>query len=436
MNKKILIRIAAVVLLLAILFVPVPGGAYKDGGTRAYTALTYKVVRWSRETDSGIYRATRVYWLPDNFKSIDQLWSKEENNVPHHFTATILELQDTCAVVEPTDEETALRMGTRVTVDITGLEDIGARVGSDVELYYTGSIRESFPVQIQPTGWKEAANLRHREYTGAWLDPETAQSRSEMADPVTITRIYSDCFFAFPVVPMPYEIKINGTLSPEWCVGDQVTCICENILYDEETHRIEADLVSVASSDWELDPDVCYKPVIYLYPEKETQVSVRLALDGRLTCTYPAYQDGWTVTASPDGTLTDAHGQTYNYLYWEGETHARWDMTRGFCVKGEDTAAFLEHALAQLGLTRREANEFIIFWLPQMEQKPYNVISFQTDAYTRAANLQVDPAPDTLLRVFMAWQPSETFVNLPAQELTAPRRTGFTVVEWGGARLS
>ena len=48
------------------------------------------------------------------------------------------------------------------------------------------------------------------------------------------------------------------------------------------------------------------KPVIYLYPEKETEVTVKLNYAGELTCTYPAYNDGWKVSASPDGTLTDA----------------------------------------------------------------------------------------------------------------------------------
>ena len=60
--------------------------------------------------------------------------------------------------------------------------------------------------------------------------------------------------------------------------------------------------------------DTAAKPVIYLYPEEETQVTVQLDYAGELTCTYPAYQDGWTVTASPDGTLTDNQGHTYNYL--------------------------------------------------------------------------------------------------------------------------
>ena len=163
------------------------------------------------------------------------------------------------------------------------------------------------------------------------------------------------------------------------------------------------------------------KPVIYLYPEEETDVSVTLAYDGTLTCTYPNYKTGWHVSAKPDGTLTDEDGQTYNYLYWEGTDSAEYDLSRGFCVAGSDTAAFLENALRDLGLTRKEANEFIVYWLPQMQENPYNLIAFQSDCYTQ---------------VFMAWKPLEEKVDIPAQTLTAPTRDGFTAVEWGGSRIN
>ncbi len=182
--------------------------------------------------------------------------------------------------------------------------------------------------------------------------------------------------------------------------------------------------------------DVDYKPVIYLYPTEEKKVTVSLDLNGSLTCAYPAYEDGWTVTAYPDGTLVDETGQTYNYLYWEGVTRVEYDFSSGFCVAGKDTAAFLERSLAELGLTRREANEFIVYWLPQMQDNAYNLISFQTENYVSAARLSVDPAPDTLIRVFMAWEPSDTYVEIEEQELSSPERIGFTVVEWGGTRIS
>jgi len=100
----------------------------------------------------------------------------------------------------------------------------------------------------------------------------------------------------------------------------------------------------------------------------------------------------------------------------------------------EYTAVFLEKALFKLGLTRKEANEFIVYWLPQMQDNPYNIISFQSDVYTEAAKLDVSPKPDTLIRVFMAWKPSDSYVTIEEQELDAPDRKGFTVVEWGGAK--
>lgn len=177
------------------------------------------------------------------------------------------------------------------------------------------------------------------------------------------------------------------------------------------------------------------KPVIYLYPETPTEVRVELNYAGDLTCTYPAYRDGWHVTAGPDGTLTDENGRTYNYLYWEGTDGGEYDFSRGFCVPGGDTAAFLESALEQLGLTRREANEFIVYWLPMMEGNAYNLISFQQEAYTDRAVLEICPEPDALIRIFMAWKPMQEPVEIQPQALTAPSRTGFTAVEWGGAKV-
>ena len=177
------------------------------------------------------------------------------------------------------------------------------------------------------------------------------------------------------------------------------------------------------------------KPVIYLYPETETEVTVQLGFDGELTCTYPAYRGGWTVIAQPDGTLTDEGGQAYNYLYWEGVSDAEYDFSQGFCVPGGDTAAFLEDALARLGLNRREANEFLVYWLPRLEQNPYNLIYFQSDAYTDHAVLTVTPEPDSVLRVFMAWKPLESPAEIPLQDLPAFSRSGFAVVEWGGAEV-
>ncbi len=180
------------------------------------------------------------------------------------------------------------------------------------------------------------------------------------------------------------------------------------------------------------------KPVIYLYPETETEISVRLSLDGELTTTYPDYgQNGWTVTAQPDGTLVShADGQEYSYLFWEGVSNAEYDLSKGWCVPGDETAEFLQETLAALGLTPEEYNEMIVYWLPQMEKNPYNLITFQQECYTDSARLDISPQLDSLLRVFMAWKPLEQPVDVQPDTLVPFQREGFTVVEWGGCKLN
>ncbi len=176
------------------------------------------------------------------------------------------------------------------------------------------------------------------------------------------------------------------------------------------------------------------KPVIYLYPEEETEVFVALDYQGELICTWPTYRDGWRVMAKPDGTLINLDdGQEYSYLFWEGVSDTEYDVSRGYCVKGEDTAVFLRETLAEMGLTPREYNEFIVYWLPKMQGNPYNLITFQKDAYERTAPLTITPTPDSILRVFMVYEALEEPVEIEAPEITPFVREGFTVVEWGGS---
>ena len=173
------------------------------------------------------------------------------------------------------------------------------------------------------------------------------------------------------------------------------------------------------------------KPVIYLYPEEPTEVTVTLGHPERLTVTYPAYEDSWTVTAEPDGTL---HGKNRDYyaLYWEGTNSVPFDRSEGFCFKGSDSAAFLEEKLALLGLSDREAEEFIIYWLPMLQQSPWVLVRFRSMAEIEAdMPLTVSPAPDSILRVSMELTLLDAPVEVHPQVLVALERNGFTVVEWG-----
>ena len=180
------------------------------------------------------------------------------------------------------------------------------------------------------------------------------------------------------------------------------------------------------------------KPVIYLYPEQKTDVSITLELtESELATTYPKYQNGWNVTAYPDGTLLNkADSSHHKYLFWDSvNCSTRFDFSKGFCVAGSDTERFLKEKLTAMGMTEGEMNEFIVYWLPRMEHNAYNLIAFQGDAYTNSAKLHITPAPDSVCRVFMAYIPQEKAVKIEPQQLASFERKGFTVVEWGGVEI-
>ena len=114
------------------------------------------------------------------------------------------------------------------------------------------------------------------------------------------------------------------------------------------------------------------------------------------------------------------------------------NMNDGFVVKGEDTIEFLEEKLEILGLNEKEAEEFIIYWLPQMEKNKYNYIRFETqEEINKNMPLEITPVPDTVIRINMEWKALEEAIKVKEQVLEeAPKRNGFTVVEWGGTILN
>ncbi len=86
MKKKIWTVILVVILFLV---VPIPAGPYKDGGTKEYKAMTYRVIKWNKllniqytdldfpEFQHGCFHKTSVYWFPDNFESQRKLYDSE-----------------------------------------------------------------------------------------------------------------------------------------------------------------------------------------------------------------------------------------------------------------------------------------------------------------------------------------------------------------------
>lgn len=181
----------------------------------------------------------------------------------------------------------------------------------------------------------------------------------------------------------------------------------------------------------------CGKPVIYLYPEKSQDVKVSVNIK-EFTETIPEYgENGWFVRAEPNGSLYNYEdGQTYPYLFWEGYGHKGDNINSGFVVDRNELEEFLTKSLTDLGLNETEKKDFMEFWLNIMleNKEPYFLVSFMgTTSFNKVAPLTIEPKPETLIRVFMYYQPLNQKISLPKQELTSVERRGFTVVEWGGS---
>ncbi len=188
------------------------------------------------------------------------------------------------------------------------------------------------------------------------------------------------------------------------------------------------------------DAVVARKPVIYLYPEDEIDISLSLNVRGEISFSYPAYNKGWKATVSPNGDIRIGE-KTYPYLFWEGNLALKKsvsDFKSGFVVEKAQVVAFLEEKLSFMGLNQREMTDFITFWAPQMEQNDHNFVHFvcAEEYAAQIAELELSVKPDSEIRINMFFAPVNADFKATEQSLKQYKRSGFTVVEWGGALLN
>ena len=105
----------------------------------------------------------------------------------------------------------------------------------------------------------------------------------------------------------------------------------------------------------------------------------------------------------------------------------------GFYVRSEESIKFLEEKLFEMGLTDREANEFIMYWLPIMEQGGDNLIHFHfTEDREKQNKIYIEPPVDSIFRFSMEIKKVNKKVNIKEQKIEKFNRYGFSALEWGG----
>lgn len=176
------------------------------------------------------------------------------------------------------------------------------------------------------------------------------------------------------------------------------------------------------------------KPVLYLYPDSDVKVSVNFEHPEYIKTSYPKYDNGWEVDVKTNGDIY-YNGRYYYALYWDEISQNKVDFDTGFYVEANEAIDFLEEKLDIIGLTEREANEFIMYWLPVLEDNEKSLVYFElTEERENYNKLIITPEPDSMLRVAIHIKKANKKTDIKAQELSTFERNGFTVVEWGGVR--
>ena len=182
----------------------------------------------------------------------------------------------------------------------------------------------------------------------------------------------------------------------------------------------------------ELNQHVMLKPILYLYPEEEMNITVNFDKEELLTTTYPKFNNEWNVLVKPDGSIYE-NGKCYYALYWEENRNKDCDFEDGFYVEKDNAINFLEEKLTTLGLNDKERNEFIMYWLPKLEENGKSIVHFDlTDELQKENEMIINPKPDSILRVHINIKKVNKKTNIKVQKLPTFKRSGYTAIEWGG----
>jgi len=194
----------------------------------------------------------------------------------------------------------------------------------------------------------------------------------------------------------------------------------------------------------------------------------------------------WTVSAMPDGTLTDKETNLeVTYLFWEAHTeepqvstpptsrphtpslHPVFDPARACDWLTPDSSvvlpiskipSYLDAALKALALHTEARTSFITYWLPSLLKHSFVALRFLPQvAYEDPALMSIEPKPDIVTRIFMLfsgvaqgddlerWDEARAHADRNVEDVwkdvvgvdteKALDASLFRVLEWGGMEV-
>lgn len=182
----------------------------------------------------------------------------------------------------------------------------------------------------------------------------------------------------------------------------------------------------------------CAKPAIYIYPERELNMNVKVIPNGFLTFSKPKYpQSGWNISVKPGGKVTYLDKQ-YDYLWWESVSNGFSVPQKGWVFKTSEIDEKLTQILLDYGLNSKEIYDFKEYWIPKIsaEETEYIFLTFLVNReVNQIASLEFSKEPNSMLRIFMLYKPLDEKIDIKPLEINKLVRKGLTIVEWGGARI-
>lgn len=192
----------------------------------------------------------------------------------------------------------------------------------------------------------------------------------------------------------------------------------------EPDHRVNIRI-------WQFEVTV-KKPNIYLYPTEPAKINLSLNFlkGGRLIKSIPKYPKKWQdISVKTDGKINSR----YDFLFYEVGMRDTWQYSHGWVVKRENLSLFFRLNMEEYGFNKAEIDDFMAYWIPKLNTAEYYAVYPQTSTeIDPVIQIQCDPEPDSVLRLFYVFREMGGFVDLPQPFIRYFLRDGFVLTEWGG----
>ncbi|MCE3294538.1 MAG: leucine-rich repeat protein [Crocinitomicaceae bacterium] len=180
------------------------------------------------------------------------------------------------------------------------------------------------------------------------------------------------------------------------------------------------------------DEVVAYKPNIYLYPEKETDLIVGLSFPkgGRILKSIPIHHKDkkWQVRIKPNGKINNR----YDFLFYESMQPDKWQRKSGWLVKRDTLKAFFEHNMKAYGFNQKEITDFTEYWKSRLTGEYYLVYPQENKQVDRLIKLSISVPPDNVLRLQYFITTGKENSKIRVHKIPKKfKREAFHICEWG-----